>query len=745
MVLNSLYPLPPPKEYSVQILAADKTLLHAYLTQDEKWRMQSTFEDVPEKLRQTFLYKEDNYFYYHPGFNPISIVRAFIRNSLYHKKTSGASTITMQVARLLEPKERNYWNKIVELFRAVQLECHYTKDEILSLYLNYVPYGSNVEGVGAASMIYFKKPLQRLSPAELTVLTIIPNRPISLRPGKANTYVTQERNKWLRRYHKAYFFTTEELSDALKETFSAQRNPMPQKIPQLAMRLKKRYPHQDIIVSCINKRIQETCEQLADQYIKRLHRKGIFNASILVLNNKTQEVQAYLGSTDFKDEVHQGQVDGIRAIRSPGSTLKPFVYARAFDKGLLTPHSIIADVPTDFDGYSPENFDLKFYGKVSVEQALAYSLNIPAVKALQSISLADFIALLKKAQFKTIEKKSSGLGPSLILGGCGVSLEELTLAYTAFVHEGQLKPYALSKGEKNTTSTTLFSPASAFMIHEILSMISRPDLPNHYQNTYRTPRIAWKTGTSYGRRDAWSIGYSKNYTIGIWIGNFNGTGVPELTGADMATPLLFQLFNALDYNSSGDWFFRPPSLSFRHVCPESGLPAGDLCEHQIMDYFIPNVSPAQQCDHLNYRFVSPDERFSYCEKCLPLSGYKKKAYPNLSAELVSFYKKEHLPFTEIPVHNPACEYAIQGKAPEIISPIHQKQYLIEKLSPSEILLKSRCASDIKKVYWYINNKYYKEATNGEAVFFNPPEGKVKISCSDDKGNNKSIEIEVVYF
>ncbi len=744
-VLNIIFPLPTPKAYSVQILASDKTLLHAYLTPDDKWRFQCTKEDIPKTLVETFLYKEDKYFYYHPGFNPLAIVRAITLNTFKNKKTSGASTITMQVARLMEPKKRTYGNKIAEVFRAMQLEWYYSKDEILSLYLNYVPYGSNIEGVGAASMVYFKKPLQRLSPAELTVLTIIPNRPISLRPGKANAYVVKERNKWLTRYYDAHFFTRSELNDALKEEFTAQRNAMPQNIPQLAERLKNRYPNQDIIYSCIEKRVQETCEQIAGQYIKRLHSKGIFNASIVVMNNTTQEIVSYIGSTDFKDAQHNGQIDGVRAIRSPGSTLKPFVYARAFDRGLMTPHSIIADVPTDFDGYSPDNFDLKFYGKVSVEQALAFSLNIPAVKTLQSIGLSDFIALLKKAQFKTIEKKASFLGPSLVLGGCGVSLEELTHAYTAFVHEGKLRPYALSKTTPDSSSSTLFSPAASYMIHEILTKISRPDLPNHYQNTYRTPRIAWKTGTSYGRRDAWSIGYSQHYTVGVWIGNFDGTGVAELTGADIATPLLFQLFNALDYNTSGNWLFRPQELSFRYVCPESGLPAGDLCEHQVMDYFIPNVSPAQKCDHLVYRFVSPDEHFAYCEKCLPLSGYKKKAYPNLSAELVAFYKKEHLPFTETPIHNPYCEYAVSGKAPEIISPIHKKEYLIEKLSPSEIMLKSRCASDVKKVYWYINNKYYKEAANGESIFFTPSEGTLKISCSDDKGNNKSIEIEVVYF
>jgi penicillin-binding protein 1C len=745
IALNFVFPLPSTKAYSVQILSSDKTILHAYLTTDEKWRIETVQEDIPIKLLETFLYKEDKYFYYHPGFNPAAILRAAFRNSIQNKKTSGASTITMQVARLLEPKQRTYWNKISEVFRAIQLELHYSKKEILEMYLNYVPYGSNIEGVGAAALVYFKKPLQRLSPAELAVLTIVPNRPISLRPGKANAYVIKERNLWLQRYYKASLISSEELRDALNENFTAQRNPLPKKIPQLALRLKTQYPNQTTIQSCIQLRTQNVCEEITYQYINRLHSKGIYNASVFIIDNKTQDVITYIGSSDFLDSEHQGQIDGVVAIRSPGSTLKPFVYARAFDKGLLTPHAVIADVPTDFNGYSPDNFDLKFYGKVSVEKALAYSLNIPAVKCLQNVGLEDLINLLKQAQFNTIKRKSSGLGPSLILGGCGVSLEELTAAYTTFVHEGKLFPHNFIKTEKPTGSTPLFSSAASYMIHEILSSTGRPDLPNHYQNTYRAPRIAWKTGTSYGRRDAWSIGYSKNYTVGVWVGNFDGTGIAELTGADIATPLLFQLFNTIDYNASGNWFAQPKSLSFRFVCPETGLPAGELCDHQVMDYFIPNVSASQKCDHLNYHFVSPDESYNYCNRCLPLSGYKKKAYPNLSAELVAFYKKEHLPFLETPKHNPACEFTIQGNAPEIISPIHKKEYLIEKLSPSEIMLKSRCASDIKKVYWYINNKYYKEARNGETLFFTPQEGTTSISCSDDKGNNTSIQIEVVYF
>ncbi len=744
-ILNILFPLPPLKKYSVQILDNKKNTIHAFLTPDDKWRLAADPEEIPQHLVDAFLYKEDQYFYYHPGFNPLAIGRALSNNLIKHKKTSGASTITMQVARLMEPKKRSYSNKLVELFRALQLELTYSKKEILHLYLNYIPYGSNVEGVSSAAMIYFKKNLRQVSPAEIAVLTIVPNRPSSLRPGRANLNIITERNKWLHRYVEGEIFTPEELEDANKEPLLVHRHPMPQEITQLALRLKKNYPGEHHIFSCIEPKTQKTCEALSSQYLLRQHSKGIFNASIIVMNNNTKEIIGYIASTDFKDSEHDGQIDGTQAIRSPGSTLKPFVYAQAFDKGLLTPKSIIADVPTDFNGYAPANFDQKFYGKVSVEKALSYSLNIPAVKTLELVGQKEFIEVLKKGGFQTIHKKANQLGPSLILGGCGVTLEEITHAFTAFTNKGKLVPYHLTKNNKDKHSVELFSPASAYMIHEILSTISRPDLPNHFQNTYRVPRIAWKTGTSYGRRDAWSIGYSKNYTIGVWIGNFDGEGVPELTGADIATPLLFQLFNALDYNASGDWFEKPEQLSFRYVCPESGSTPGELCQHTVMDYFIPNISSGKKCTHLQSVFVSPDGKFRYCGNCMPELGYIKKTFLNLSPEMVSFYQREQLPFDAVPPHNPYCDYSVTGKPPEIISPIHRKEYLIEKLSPSEILLKSRCASDVKKVFWYINDVFYKEAKIGEPVFFTPEEGRLKISCSDDKGNNSNIEIEVVYF
>ncbi|MFL5731369.1 MAG: penicillin-binding protein 1C, partial [Cytophagaceae bacterium] len=578
-ILNLIFPLDTQIRYSQIVLAEDGSVLHAYLSSDDKWRMKTELDEIIPELKETIIRKEDQYFYYHPGINPLAVLRALFNNVIKQKKTSGASTITMQVARLLEPKKRNFGNKIVETFRAFQLELYFSKDEILQMYLNLVPYGSNIEGVKSASLLYFDRLPAQLSLAQVVTLAIIPNRPTSLGLGKNNDYIITERNRWLNYFRQDKVFSDNEISSALMEPLDVKRLPSPSMAPHFCYRMKKMYPDKEIIHTVLNKSTFQKTEKITYNYIQRLKKYNIHNAAIIVLNNETKSIEAYLGSPDFKDIEHGGQVDGVMAVRSPGSTLKPLIYAAGFDEGLITPKSIVNDVPTNFGGYMPENFDKKFIGKISVSQALAYSLNIPAVKVLEQIGVPSFTARLKKAGFRQIEKDEPYLGLSVILGGCGVRLEELTGLFSCFSNQGKMIRFRYLKEDEASDTVRVVSPAAAFMVTDILTQITRPDLPNHYESSYHVPKVAWKTGTSYGRRDAWSIGYNKKYTIGVWIGNFSGEGVPELTGADIATPLLFQLFNSLDYNSSNNWFTMPKGLDFRYVCPETGKVPESFCQN----------------------------------------------------------------------------------------------------------------------------------------------------------------------
>lgn len=747
-LLNLIFPLQVKISFSQIINDRNGKVIHSFLSRDDKWRMKTELVEIIPALRKTIIHKEDKYFYYHPGVNPIAIIRAAYNNIIYSKQTSGASTITMQVVRLLYPKERTYSNKIIEVFRALQLEWYYSKEEILQLYLNLVPYGGNVEGVKAASLLYFGCMPNQLSLAQVVTLAIVPNRPTSLSLGRENSLLTQERNKWLKRLHKDKLFSSASITDALAEPLNAKRAPSPKQAPHFSLRMKNQYPDEPILHTTLNSVIQAKVEGLAYNYHKRLERYNINNLAVVVINNRSMEVEAYVGSPDFEDNLHAGQVDGVKAVRSPGSTLKPLVYALGIDEGKVTPKTILADVPSNFAGYNPDNFDKKFNGKVSVEKALSYSLNVPAVKVLDEIGVPLMIKKLKQANFRQIHKDENKLGLSLILGGCGVTLEELVGLFASFANEGKFRPlkYINYKRAYPTSDSSqyiqLISPAASFMINEILIQATRPDLPNNYQSSYHVPKVAWKTGTSYGRRDAWSIGYNATYTVGIWVGNASGEGVSELTGADIATPLLFTLFNTIDYNSTNNWFKPPKDLKFRLVCAESGMVPHEFCEHQIADYFIPLVSSTQPCTHLKEIAISANEEFAYCTSCMPESGFKKKRYVNLSPEMIAFYEISAIAYVKIPPHNSSCSRVFDKGAPIIVSPVEGHEYWLDKEAPAEIMLASYTDNEVKKIYWYINDKFYKEADAGDKLFFVPTTGPIKISCSDDKGRNSDIQIVV---
>jgi len=741
--IDLLFPFKPKVQYSTQITASDGTVLHAFLSVDDKWRLYTNISEITPLLQKTLIHKEDRYFYYHPGINPFAMLRAAGRNIFTGRRTSGASTITMQVVRLLEPKKRTYLNKLIESFRAVQLELHYSKDEILQLYLNLVPYGGNIEGIKAASLLYFGKAPQLLSLAEITALTIVPNRPSSLQPGTKNDALKTARNEWLTRFRKERLFEKNIIQDALEEPLIVKRLTAPKQAPHLSLRLKKDFPDRPIINTTVKIQAQKQIEEQIKNYVNRLQRMNIHNAAVLVINNETMAVEAYVGSADFNNPYDGGQVDGIRAIRSPGSTLKPILYATAFDKGFITPKTVLNDVPTNFSGYEPENFDQNFNGQVTAEFALANSLNIPAVKILREVSTSVLIDKLKKADFQTIKKQSKDLGLSMILGGCGVTLEELTRLFAAFSNEGELKPIRYTtenpvpkKGEQ------LVSKEATFLLNNILTQVTRPDLPTNFDNTYHLPKIAWKTGTSYGKRDAWSIGYNRKYTIGVWVGNFSGEGVPELSGANTATPLLFSIFNSLDYNSSNSWYQMPENVSLRKICAVSGDIPSSFCDHQITDYFVMGVSPYRKCQHLRYVFTDLSSKISYCTYCLPESGTVKKTYPNLAPELIAYYESKKIPYQKLPPHNPACERVFKEGAPLIISPNDGSEYFIQTIEPQKIQLSCQTGNDVQEVFWYVNDKLVKRSAPHEAVFISPPAGKVKISCSDDKGRNSDIMILV---
>ncbi|MEJ7660384.1 MAG: penicillin-binding protein 1C [Hymenobacter sp.] len=680
-------------------------MLHAYLNPTQKWRMKTELTEITPALQAAIIAKEDRYFRWHLGVNPVAIVQAAGRNLFGHGRTTGASTITMQVARLLEPKQRTFSNKLLEILRAGQLEVHLSKAEILQLYLNLVPCGGNIEGVKSARAAVFSAAPNYLSLAQTVTLAIIPNRPGGLVLGHDNARIVRERNRWLRYFQREKLFPAQDLADALLEPLDARRHPAPTLAPHLSRRLVAAQPGAALIHSALRPATQAKAEALARNYVRRLATLGISQAAVLVVNNRTHAVEAYVGSVDFQDNSALGQVDGVRAVRSPGSTLKPLLYGLAFDRGLLTPKTVLPDVPTNFQGFRPENFDKHCQGEVTMERALTYSLNIPAVRVLAEVGVENFTGTLRQAGFRQVARDAPRLGLSTILGGCGATLEELTGLYCALANGGRfadlefgrrkeeletneeaktkndklkmeagagsagpVKTMAGAKQPENpsliSNSKILLSEASAYLLTDILAQRTRPDLPLDAAAGRHLPRIAWKTGTSYGRRDAWSIGYNHQYTIGVWVGNFSGQGSPALTGADVASPLLFDLFNALAYNGSGEWFAPPTSLDFRLVCAETGLVPSENCLNQLLDYYLPGHSESRRCQHQLEVLASADGRFSYCRACAPASGYRRELFPNMKPEVLAFRESQGLPTRRLPpTIRPAASCTAMRPAP----------------------------------------------------------------------------------
>lgn len=733
--------------YTQEIRASDGALLHAFLTTDDKWRYHTSLSDIPAELKRAFLLKEDRYFYQHPGINPAAIFRALLNNLRTGRRTSGASTVTMQLVRLVRPRPRTYTNKLVEMLLALRLELHYSKHEILERYLNLVPYGSNIEGVRSAARVYFDRELPNLSPAEATILTVIPNRPTSLRPGPELEALRIARNAWLNRFHKMGLWDRAELAAALSEPIQLIRHPAPQQAPHLSYRLRRAHPYTNVITTTLKPQLQARTESLTAAYIRQIRHLGVTNASVIVIDNATRSVLVYVGSADYSAARDGGQVDGIQAVRSPGSALKPLLYALAFDDGIAVPASRLLDIPTSFRGYNPENYDGDFRGPVTAKFALANSLNVPAVALLSNVGVNRFTQALIAARFDQIRADANKLGLSVILGGCGVRLQELTALYCAFANLGVWKPLQYTLPNVSTDSLQLISPMAAVILTDILDDITRPDLPNNADNAPSLPKLAWKTGTSYGRRDAWAIGYNEQYTIGVWCGNFSGIGSPVIAGADVATPLLFRIANAID-RASFRRPVRPDSIVVptRVVCAETGLPPDTFCTSLVRDAYIPQVSPSVRCAHRRWVWLSEDASMTYCSECLPSDRPTHRVLADdLPPELLAWYyangRTDNLP----PPHNPACRHAVTEGLLAITSPESGASYYIEKGHPTRLALTATAPYDVSKLYWFVNNQFQGNAQPGQSFFIQPDTGRVSITVSDDRGRRHSITIFVYQY
>ncbi len=590
---DRLWPLPLSQANPARVVvAADGAPLWRFADENGIWRYPVTLNDVSPRYLEALINYEDRWFWDHPGINPLSILRAAWQDLLNGKVISGGSTLTMQVARLLDPHPRTFGGKIRQVWRALQLEWHLSKDQILTIYLNRAPFGGTLQGVGAASWVYLGKSPQQLSYAEAALLAVLPQAPSRLRPDRWPERAQAARNKVLLRMAEQAVWEPQQVKESLEEPVWLAPRQMPQLAPLLSRYLVNRSNAQKITTT-LDAPMQRQLEELALNWKAQLPARS--SLAILVVDHTTMEVRGWVGSADINDQSRFGHVDMVTAIRSPGSVLKPFVYGLALDDGLIHPTSLLQDVPRRFGDYRPGNFDTGFHGPVSMSEALVRSLNLPAVQVLEAYGPKRFAAQLRNVGLDLRFPEGSEPNLSLILGGGGTRLDQIVAAYSAFARHGRAAQLRLQPGQP-LIERPLMSAGAAWIIRRTLAGEAQP------QSDATLPQVvplAWKTGTSYGYRDAWAVGVSPRYLIGIWTGRPDSTPVAGQFGLGSAVPLLNQVNNLLQASSAVQQARlpvdpRPASVSAGEICWPGGqnLAAGDSnCRRRLTGWLLDNSQP----------------------------------------------------------------------------------------------------------------------------------------------------------
>ncbi len=602
LLLNDLFPFPLPdteNKFATAVLAGDGTPMRTFPDDKGVWRYPVDVDDVSPLYLEALIHYEDRLFRLHPGINPWAIGRAFVQYLASGEPVSGGSTLTMQVARIFDPHSKTIAGKLRQMFRALQLECDFTKSEILTFYLNFAPFGGTVEGVQAASYTYLGKPADELSHAEAALLAVLPQAPTRLRPDLHPERAEKARNKVLKRLNKFDVWNSTVVSEAMMERVAFRAHHRPMTAPLLARRLKDRAAFDKPVRTAVDLSLQRVIEDMLKSYAASMPDRT--SAAALVVENETMLVKAYAGSADFTDDSRFGHVDMIRASRSPGSTLKPFLYGFAIEEGLIHSESLLVDAPYSFGGYRPSNFTRMYAGPVSVSEALQRSLNLPAVDILDRLGPRFFCARMRQGgcrlELPTHEEPSL----AVILGGVGIRLEDLTASFAAFGREG-IRGELRFCPDDPMIERRLIDPGAAFIIRDILKELRRPDLPLGRLHISSSREAAWKTGTSYGARDAWCIGVAGSHTIGVWVGRPDGTSSPGQYGRAAAAPLLFRILDSLPrrHHPPPD---IPENVKRVEICRPLGTrPRGDddpLCHQRMTAWVLNDVVPPTPPDRMD--------------------------------------------------------------------------------------------------------------------------------------------------
>lgn len=734
---------------SVAIYDEHHRLLRLTLASDQKYRLPVPLSRMPPALIEAVLLREDRHYYAHPGVNAAAIARAAWTTYVRRGRRIGGSTITMQLVRLHSRiNSKTPGGKLRQIAGALEVEMTHSKREILEAYLNRAPYGRNVEGVGAASLIYFGKSVDRLTLPEALTLAVIPQSPGRRTPDRRghNESLVLARADLYRQWVDAH--DGDRRDEGVMNLPMAIRDPgdLPFLAPHFVNAILPAAYDREVVTS-LDLRQQRLLERHVRSYVAEERRMGINNAAAMLVDTRTMQVKAVVGSADFFNGSIQGQVNGTAAKRSPGSALKPFIYALAIDQGLVHPLTILKDAPRSFSGFSPENFDGQFVGPITVKDALIRSRNIPAVSVASRLSNPSLYSFLKTAGISGMRSEQTyGLG--LALGACEVTMEELVSLYAALANGGVLRPLCRSSGVENTKGTRILSAEAAFVTMEMLKDNPRPDQASFDDGSRRDLPVYWKTGTSYGFRDAWAVGIEGPYVLAVWVGNFDGEGNPAFVGIQAAAPLFFRIVDSLRAQQGRQMEpirTVPDQVRRVEVCAISGNLPGPHCDRLAKTWFIPGKSPIKVCDV--HREVLIDQQ-SGIEVCAPYAAAAHRAvYEYWDSDMVRIFNQAGIPRRAPPPRDPRCGIdaaARRGNPPQITSPTGGVTYALRAFRKSEkaIPFQATTDADARDVYWFVNETFVGKAASGSVFLWPAQPGSFVVRAVDDRGRSGSRDIAV---
>jgi len=728
-----LVPLPPLQDArgcSKALFDSKRELVSISLSADEKYRLIVPYRDFSEPLIQATLLYEDRHFFHHPGVNPFSLVRGALLSALHPERPFGGSTITMQLARLrLGMRTRSVLGKLQQVLWALAIESQYSKQDILESYLNQAPYGANIEGAAAAGLIYFRKPSSQLTADEAITLAVLPQYPAVRWKAKGKANLQAAQSELLRRWTSSF-----PDKPAIPKDLVHSAAQVPASAPHFFHRLQDLYPRANQYYSTLDHSLQETAEEVLTTSLKQFADYGLTNGAILLTEAPGMNVRAYVGSAGYLNPKISGYVNGLNAPRSPGSLLKPFVYALALEQGQIIPETMLSDLPIRLASYRPENFERNFLGPISAGDALIKSRNIPALEVFRLLHPGSLYQYLVRSGVNRL-KAEEHYGIALVLGGLGVTAEETAGLYGVLLNQGAAVPLRFLSTQDAPPRTILLSPESAHLTRQMLAK-NPPALAR-----FRSQHIPWKTGTSFGARDAWAAGIVGQYVMVVWVGNFDGKPNANLIGRDVAGPIFFTMVERL--LARGVFPVAPASAGLKlkelDVCALSGkLPGGD-CPHRKQSWFIPGVSPIDTCNLHKRIEIEPGSGLRLCPG---EHGGQQRVYEVWDSSMQTLFHRAGLRRTVPPPYLPRCDLPGNSSTLRIVSPEEHLEYYLEAHRKLELEFLASVPGEAKMVSWFVDNTLVAQVAPDAAVHWAAKAGTFQVRAVDDLGNSSLVQIRV---